>query len=214
MPQKTFLNLSEDRKKEILNICFEEFAVYDYESASLSRIIDALGLAKGSFYRYFENKKDLYLYLADYAGKSVYSNFSNYFNRPEKGFFENWLDFFMSFAELEKTYPMIIRFRIKTASEKSSEVYKGDDKETGNDKTAFIREILDKYQDGGEIRKEIDTDFVALYILSFDYIICDFITRKYGLKKNSPVFNVPGIDLRESVAGFINIARDGLQKLS
>lgn len=212
MPQKTFLNLSEDRKKEILNICFEEFALYDYESASLSRIINSLGLAKGSFYRYFENKKDLYSYLADFAGKLVYSNFSKYFNRYDKGFFENWIDFFMSFAELEETYPMVIRFRIKTASEKSSDVYKGDETEVSNDKADFIKGILLRYQEKSEIRKEIDTDFVALYILSFDYILCDFFTRKYGLKKNSPVFNAPGIDLRESVAGFINMARDGLKK--
>jgi len=35
MPQKTFFNLSEKRRKEIINVSFEEFALYDYESASL-----------------------------------------------------------------------------------------------------------------------------------------------------------------------------------
>ncbi len=37
--------------------------------ASLSRIVKNLSVAKGSFYRYFENKLDLYKYLIDYATK-------------------------------------------------------------------------------------------------------------------------------------------------
>ena len=54
------MNLTEERKKEIIDTCLREFALHDYNEVSLSKIIAELGLAKGSFYRYFETKRDLY----------------------------------------------------------------------------------------------------------------------------------------------------------
>jgi AcrR family transcriptional regulator len=69
MPLITFINLEPSRQKEILDVAFEEFALYPYETASLSRIVKNLSVAKGSFYRYFENKLDLYKYLVELATK-------------------------------------------------------------------------------------------------------------------------------------------------
>ncbi|MDN4166867.1 TetR/AcrR family transcriptional regulator [Cytophagales bacterium LB-30] len=63
----TFLNLKEARQEEIRLVALEEFSRYTYTEASLSRIVQSLGLAKGSFYRYFNGKKELYLYLLDYC---------------------------------------------------------------------------------------------------------------------------------------------------
>ena len=65
MPKQTFFNLPEAKRQAILDIAIEEFANNDYKSASISRIVAQAGIAKGSFYQYFENKKELYLYLID-----------------------------------------------------------------------------------------------------------------------------------------------------
>jgi AcrR family transcriptional regulator len=45
------------------SIAVAEFADSDYRSASVSNIVALAGIAKGSFYQYSEDKKDLYLYL-------------------------------------------------------------------------------------------------------------------------------------------------------
>ena len=45
----------------------KEFAEHPYEQASLSRIVENCGIAKGSMYQYFEDKLDLYLYIVDLA---------------------------------------------------------------------------------------------------------------------------------------------------
>jgi TetR/AcrR family transcriptional regulator len=62
---KTFNNLTLKRREEIITACLEEFPLHEYETASLSNIVNMLGLAKGSFYRYFENKQSLYFFLLD-----------------------------------------------------------------------------------------------------------------------------------------------------
>jgi AcrR family transcriptional regulator len=47
----------------ITDIAIDEFAENAYENVSISRIVERAGIAKGSFYQYFEDKRDLYLYL-------------------------------------------------------------------------------------------------------------------------------------------------------
>ncbi len=65
MPKDTFFNLHEEKRQRILDLAIEEFSNYDYQNASISRIVAAAGIAKGSFYQYFEDKADLYRYLLD-----------------------------------------------------------------------------------------------------------------------------------------------------
>jgi AcrR family transcriptional regulator len=67
MPKQTFFNLSADKREAILNIAIDEFAGNDYDNASISRVVAQAGIAKGSFYQYFEDKKDLFLYLMELA---------------------------------------------------------------------------------------------------------------------------------------------------
>ena len=63
MPKNTFLNLPEEKRVKIIDIAIKEFAAHPYNVASISKIVRRAGIAKGSIYQYFENKKDLYQYL-------------------------------------------------------------------------------------------------------------------------------------------------------
>lgn len=63
MPKETFNNLPEEKRRQILDLAIKEFAEHPYNVASISKIVRKAGIAKGSFYQYFENKKELYRYL-------------------------------------------------------------------------------------------------------------------------------------------------------
>ena len=63
MPKPTFLNLPEEKRETIINAAIDEFASYGLENASTNRIVKNSGIAKGSFYQYFEDKQDLFMYL-------------------------------------------------------------------------------------------------------------------------------------------------------
>ena len=63
MPKRTFLNLPEEKRKVIVNAAIDEFAQYGLENASTNRIVENSGISKGSFYQYFEDKQDVFLYL-------------------------------------------------------------------------------------------------------------------------------------------------------
>jgi AcrR family transcriptional regulator len=65
MPKQTFFNLPEEKREKIFNAAVEEFAEYGLEKASTNRIVKNSGIAKGSFYQYFEDKQDVFMHMID-----------------------------------------------------------------------------------------------------------------------------------------------------
>jgi len=63
MPKQTFLNLPEEKRNIIIGAAIDEFAQYGLENASTNRIVANSGISKGSFYQYFEDKQDVFMYL-------------------------------------------------------------------------------------------------------------------------------------------------------
>lgn len=65
MPSQTFYNLPVDKRATIMNASKQEFSEYTFHEASINRIIKKAQISRGSFYMYFENKEDLFLYIMD-----------------------------------------------------------------------------------------------------------------------------------------------------
>jgi AcrR family transcriptional regulator len=65
MPKQTFFNLPEDKRRLIEDVSIEEFAGGGFEAASISHIVSRAGIAKGSFYQYFDDKHDLFMHLVN-----------------------------------------------------------------------------------------------------------------------------------------------------
>lgn len=65
MPTKAFYNLNDDKQKMILNAAVMEFSNKLFDEASVNQIIKDINMPRGSFYLYFDNKKDIYLYILD-----------------------------------------------------------------------------------------------------------------------------------------------------
>lgn len=64
---KVFENLSFAKKDRIIQASLVEFAQHGFDKASTNRIVKELGISKGSLYKYFNTKKDLYNYLIKYS---------------------------------------------------------------------------------------------------------------------------------------------------
>ncbi len=67
MARPRFANLDLDTRYRILETSAEEFAARGFEGVSLNQLIDRLGMSKGSFYYYFDDKADLFTTVADLA---------------------------------------------------------------------------------------------------------------------------------------------------
>lgn len=63
MPTSTFYNLPPPKRNKLLRAAVAEFAQKPYGEVSLSRIIQAAEIPRGSFYQYFSDKTDLFRYV-------------------------------------------------------------------------------------------------------------------------------------------------------
>jgi AcrR family transcriptional regulator len=63
MPKKEFFNLDISKQQIIVDAARKEFTSMLYEDASINMIVKEANISRGSFYCYFENKKDIYLYI-------------------------------------------------------------------------------------------------------------------------------------------------------
>jgi AcrR family transcriptional regulator len=102
MPSQTFYNLPEPKKKRIIAGAMKEFSQKSLNEASISNIVKNAEISRGSFYQYFEDKKDLYFFL---IGKFQH----NYRRLMLKCFKENDGDFYEGYREFGKKYIKYIR---------------------------------------------------------------------------------------------------------
>ena len=65
MPTATFFRLPEEKRKRLLDACWEELTRVRFTDVSINRIILAARIPRGSFYQYFEDKEDLIRYLLE-----------------------------------------------------------------------------------------------------------------------------------------------------
>lgn len=63
MPKDTFRNLPAEKRARILSAACREFAQHPPHRASVNRLVKAAGIAKGSFYQYFDDMVDVYRHL-------------------------------------------------------------------------------------------------------------------------------------------------------
>lgn len=69
VPKETFINLSDEKKEKIFRAAVDEFAAHRFSEASINQIIKSAEISRGSFYQYFNDKEDLYLYVITEIGK-------------------------------------------------------------------------------------------------------------------------------------------------
>lgn len=63
MPKPLFFAIEANKRERIIIASQKEFSSHLYYEASINQIIQEAGISRGSFYKYFEDKDDLYFYI-------------------------------------------------------------------------------------------------------------------------------------------------------
>lgn len=67
MPKETFARLRKEKQERVMRAAISEFNKSGFASTTVDDIALAAGIAKGSVYQYFTDKRDLFLYCADWG---------------------------------------------------------------------------------------------------------------------------------------------------
>lgn len=106
-----FNKASQEKQKSVINAGFLCFGQNGYNKTSMQDIADKAGVSKASLFSYFKTKRDMYLFLYDFAGKEIT-------NRLPKGtddYFECAKMYIKTMAETSTHYPNIFDFIVLQA---------------------------------------------------------------------------------------------------
>lgn len=67
MPKHTFYRLRDEKQESIMRAAIHEFVANGFTRAKIEDIAKSAGIAKGSMYQYFEDKKELFVYCAEWG---------------------------------------------------------------------------------------------------------------------------------------------------
>lgn len=217
MPEKTFNNLKEERQQEILNVAYREFTLYDYQTASLSRIIKQLGLAKGSFYRYFSSKKELYFYLLEKSTAERFEKVEERINDPNLDLYELLLTNWKDKIEYETSHPVESGFFYRVLRERNN-VEIGDlEIKLKKEITAKVEQLI-KQNYSDSVRSDIDPFLLAFAIVQFQFALYDYLAIRYNddlmqnLQQGKPLFTLHEEEVIKIITAFTSIARSGISK--
>lgn len=179
MPKSTFFNLPEEKREKIMESAIDEFAQNSYQKGSINRIVERAEIAKGSFYQYFEDKKDLFKYILEKSGEEKMVYLTHILGDLDK------LDFFHTIRELyiggirfgqehPKLAAIADRF-MKDADQQLMEEMFGDSK--GKSQMVF-QGLLLKGIERGEVDPKIDVELVAMLIASMSLSISEYFLKE------------------------------------
>jgi AcrR family transcriptional regulator len=218
MPLKTFINLTKERQKQIIDACLEEFVVHGYKGASLTRIIQKLGLAKGSFYRYFESKMNLYAYLIEYGKRSTWELFLKEFQDPVDDILKAWVRFYLACVRKDNEYPLLGYFGYMLSQEKNDPILGDVPYQTLKKGLEVLHGYFLKQQRSGQIRDDINVQKLIYSLLQVQSGILDYLRLKYDIdfeenvKAGKPLFPISEKNLKKELEEFAMVLRGGFER--
>lgn len=117
-----FLRIDKGKRERIINASLNVFSKNDFKHASTDDIASKAGIAKGSLFQYFKNKRGLYIFLYEYALKTLTEKSEEQFDFDERDFFEIIKKGMLLKLKVLKEYPDIYNFVIKANEEKDIEL--------------------------------------------------------------------------------------------
>jgi len=161
LPKETFFNLPEEKQNRIIEAALDEFAGQSYEKARVTVIAQKAEIATGSFYQYFQDKKDLFKYIADkMASKKLdyidqdMSQKKEDQKKEDYDFIQLLREMYLSGFNFARENPRLVALgnNILKNEELRQEIWKEQEQETSQ----FFQRMLEEGQQKGDLDPEID----------------------------------------------------------
>ncbi|MDF2836984.1 MAG: TetR/AcrR family transcriptional regulator [Paenibacillus sp.] len=152
-----FLNIDEEKRQRVINAALKVFAARGYVAASTNEIAREAGISKGLLFHYFTSKKDLYLYLYDYAVTLLTETVERIVDFGERDYFERLKQIASVKLSVLNEHPDLLGFQKTIFFEDNAEVsaeLKTRSKEIAE--SAYYRLLADI--DKSKFRPDIDAD--------------------------------------------------------
>lgn len=217
MPKETYFNLDDEKQKLIYDIALKEFAINDYNSASINTIVKKAGISKGSMYQYFDNKNSLYMYLLNTASEKKFNYIRDNVSEEKKGFFEKLKDIHLAGAKFDLTNPKYSKLIDNAMNENFIEGIGDISFQLKNRSDEFFEEYIRKAQNQNNVRKDLDSSFLSFLVSRTSISLIDYISKLYNfsyrelINKNKKKMPIEEKELEKILEDYISVLKKGIK---
>ena len=211
MPKQTFFNLPDEKRDNIINAAIDEFAEYGLENASTNRIVANSGISKGSFYQYFEDKHDVFMYLLTLLEQEKMDFFKD--KRPPS----MNMDTFEYFRWMIKT-GMEFNSAHPRMTQAISRVLLGDGMYYGKNfaeyrqkTTQALKTMIEQAIERGEVDPSVDVELAVMVMETWSNAISTYILNE-GMKQKDIMAWVRSPKTQEIIDKLLYVMEYGLRK--
>ncbi|MAX79076.1 MAG: hypothetical protein CL843_02745 [Crocinitomicaceae bacterium] len=180
MPKQTFLNLPEEKRSNFVNTALKEFALNDYQNASVTSIVRELGIAKGSVYQYFENKKDLYFYLIELAGNRKLEATGELLASPGDDFFKWYRKLHVSSLVYDIQYPVEGALLRNVSREENNEDIGNMALHNKQEAISFYKHVLKQHYNSGLMHTKPNYSAFSYVLVQTGLGLMDLLQIQFG----------------------------------
>ena len=210
VPRDTFNKLDDSKKSKILDAAVDEFSLHGFRQASVNRMVDRIGIAKGSLFQYFGSKEGLFKVIFNYAVDLVRQTLRQV-KRETSGqdFFTRIRESTLAGIRFIKRHPRVYRIYLKMIFQEDFPLRAEFLQQVHLFSAEYLRPIVEDGIARGDLRADLDPD-MAVFLLD---ALMDRFLQAYCvpfLDAGAQIYQAADSDLDRKVAGFVDMLRLGM----
>ena len=210
VPRETFKNLESDKQQRILDTAVDEFSSHGFRQASVNRIVQRLGIAKGSIFQYFGTKEGLFQVIFDHAVELVRRSLRQVKQQTvETDFFERIRRSLIAGVDFIDHHPAVYKIYLKMVFQEDFPLRAEFLQQVHLFSAEYLRPIVESGVARGELRSDLDIDAAVFFLDA----LMDRFLQAYCvsfLDAGSGLYQAPKDVMEKRVEGFVQLLRRGM----
>lgn len=207
MPTPTWDNLDAPKRERILDAAMEEFGRRGFSAGSLNVVAREAGIAKGSLFQYFEDKRELFAHVCDVCSQRIRDDFLVTLSRhatEQDDLFDfvravlmDWVRYFREHPR-ERAITFAISFEIDPQARRAVRAV------TNRHYLEVLESLVDEAADRGDLRTRTSREHLLAYLL----LLLPHLATAPSSPELDPVLGLADLEgdaLTQAVHGFVDV---------
>jgi AcrR family transcriptional regulator len=205
MPTVTWARVDPARRAAVIEAAESEFGAHGFSRGSLNVIARRAGVAKGSLFQYFADKRDLYAFITDIASQRVRSYVEDLIREldPRRPFFEFLTDLLDGWVAYYAEHPHERALHAAVSLEVDTEARVSVRSVSNRHYLEVLRPLVHAARIRGDLRPDADTDvLLSMLLMIFPHLALAPYMRGLDpiLGLDEPTPEQPALAVRRLVA--------------
>lgn len=209
MPKKTFFRLDEEKQERVVRAAISEFHTNGFTKAKVETIAENAGVAKGSIYQYFEDKKELFMYVVTWSMEYFMSEINKYTPLQDMDVFDYLLRDGRRRFELLKHETSLALFYQDIMAGKFGRLTQTINDELWKIGDKYILQLIATGKQRGTVRSDLDDQVLALFYKGVTSQFDDYVFKELA-QNNFDLSDSVYEEIQATINQVIELLKNGM----